>query len=72
MTARKNSPRKPAAQPAPDTTPAAAAEPARCRMGRDLDPGAPQCPRSEFEPGAGLCNLHFVTRLDLREVARHG
>ncbi|MBN6037470.1 hypothetical protein [Amycolatopsis sp. 195334CR] len=67
MTARKNSPRKPAVKPTPDSTP----EPARCRVGRDLEPDAPECPRSEFESGTGLCNLHFVTRLDLREVARH-
>jgi hypothetical protein len=42
-----------------------------CRIGRDLEETAPECPRHEFEPGARLCNLHFVTRLDLREVARN-
>ncbi len=30
------------------------------------------CPVLEFEPGRGLCMGHFTTRLDLREVARHG
>lgn len=29
------------------------------------------CPVLEFEPGRGLCDGHFTTRLDLREVARH-
>lgn len=85
MTARKTSPRKPAAkptttsQPTPETGPAAAAqaveeqapELAWCRIGRDLEEFSPECPRHEFDPGTGLCNLHFVTRLDLREVARH-
>lgn len=47
------------------------AERVPCRIGRDIDPEARECPRSEFDPGTGLCNLHFVTRLDLREVARH-
>jgi hypothetical protein len=42
-----------------------------CRIGRDLEENAPECPRHEFEAGARLCNLHFVTRLDLREVARN-
>lgn len=42
-----------------------------CRIGRDLEEHAPECPRHEFEAGARLCNLHFVTRLDLREVARN-
>lgn len=64
------------AAPAADEQPAAEAdapEPERdwCRVGRDLDEGAPECPRHELDPGLGLCNLHFVTRLDLREAARH-
>jgi hypothetical protein len=29
------------------------------------------CSVLEFEPGRGLCDGHFTTRLDLREVARH-
>lgn len=48
-----------------------APELAWCRIGRDLEETAPECPRHEFEPGTRLCNLHFVTRLDLREVARN-
>lgn len=50
---------------------APAPELAWCRIGRDLEENAPECPRHEFEAGARLCNLHFVTRLDLREVARN-
>jgi hypothetical protein len=78
MTARKQqTARKPAAEklataPAADTAPAEDAELAWCRVGRDLEETAPECPRHEFERGARLCNLHFVTRLDLREVARNG
>ena len=30
------------------------------------------CPCLEFEPGRRLCNGHYTTRLDLREVASHG
>jgi hypothetical protein len=29
------------------------------------------CTDDEFEPGRKLCNYHFTTRLDLREVARN-
>ncbi|GAB3154237.1 hypothetical protein GCM10027258_57810 [Amycolatopsis stemonae] len=60
-----------AEQPAAAADEGQAQELAWCRIGRDLEDDAPECPRHEFEPGARLCNLHFVTRLDLREVARN-
>lgn len=87
MAARKNAPARKtglAGEPGPELAMPAdtgrvvsaapaptAAERGWCRIGRDLDDNAPECPRHELDPGAGLCNLHFVTRLDLREVARN-
>lgn len=62
---------QPAELPPAELDDGPAQELAWCRIGRDLEEDAPECPRHEFEPGAELCNLHFVTRLDLRKADRN-